>query len=423
MTELFLTAYNGAFLGPIAKALGFLMNWIYIFQSKVLHINNVALTILLFTIFIYIVLYPLTYRQQKFSVLSQKMNPELNKVREKYKGKKDQASMAAMQEETQSVYDKYGISPMGSCLPMLIQFPILIALYRVFMNIPAYVGSLRNIFTGLVNGIIATPNYDKIMDKVFKASNIKSLGSIDFTSKATAADKNHIIDVLYKLSDNDWANLSKHFPKLANDIDATHQNLQHVNNFLGINMSDTPWNIISTSISEHAYVLLVLALLLPILSYLSQVVNIKVGQANTNMDANDPMARQMKSMNLMMPLMSLVFAFTVPAGLTIYWILGAVVRTVQMIFLNKKFAQIDLNEIIEKNKEIAQKKKEKRGIKRAQIYQAANMNTRSTLASKANSVNNSSNDDAFEYKKKNYKKGSLAEKANLVNEYNHQSRK
>ena len=173
MTELFLTAYNGAFLGPIAKALGFLMNWIYIFQSKVLHINNVALTILLFTIFIYIVLYPLTYRQQKFSVLSQKMNPELNKVREKYKGKKDQASMAAMQEETQSVYDKYGISPTGSCVYMLIQMPILFALYRVFYNVPAYISSVKNIFTDLVSGIMATDGFADKMQTIYDNSGIR----------------------------------------------------------------------------------------------------------------------------------------------------------------------------------------------------------------------------------------------------------
>jgi YidC/Oxa1 family membrane protein insertase len=95
-----------------------------------------------------------------------------------------------------------------------------------------------------------------------------------------------------------------------------------------------------------------------------------------------------------------------------------------MVFLNKKFAKIDLDEIIEANKEKAQKKKEQRGIKRAQIYEAAKMNTKSSLSSKANSINNaSSNDNAFEYKKKNFKKGSLAEKANLVNEYNHKSSK
>ncbi len=423
MTEIFLTAYNGSFLGPIAKALGYLMNWIYIFQSNVLHINSVALVILLFTIFIYIVLFPLTYRQQKFSVLSQKMNPEINAIREKYKNKKDQASVAAMQEETQAVYDKYGVSAFGSCLQLLIQMPILFALYRVFYNIPAYIGSVKNIFSGLVNGIVATPNYDKIMEKIYKASNVKTI-SVDFAGNGSVADKNYIVDVLYKLSDKDWDKLHTYFPKLTDDITSAQHNLHSVNSLFGLNISDTPWNLISTAISDHAYLILFLALLLPILSYVSQLINIKVSQANNNMNADDPMARQMKSMNLMMPLMSLFFAFTVPVGLTLYWIFGAVVRTVQMVFLNKKFANIDLNEIIEKNKEKAEAKKEKRGIRRAQIYEAAKMNTRdNSLSSRANSVKSSSDENTFEYKKKNFKKGSLAEKANLVNEYNHQNKR
>ena len=127
MTELYLTAYDGAILGPIAKGLGWIMDKIYVFLSSVCHINSIALTIIVFTVFIYLCLFPLTYKQQKFSVLTRKMQPELNAIQKKYKNKKDTASMQAQQEETQMVYDKYGVSPMGSCLQMLIQMPILFA--------------------------------------------------------------------------------------------------------------------------------------------------------------------------------------------------------------------------------------------------------------------------------------------------------
>ena len=85
---MYLTAYKGSFLGPIAKGLGWIMNWIYIFQSNVLHINSVPLAIVLFTIVIYIILFPLTYRQQKFAILQKKMNPEIKAIQDKYKGKK-----------------------------------------------------------------------------------------------------------------------------------------------------------------------------------------------------------------------------------------------------------------------------------------------------------------------------------------------
>ena len=87
MSEMLLTAYNGAILGPIAKLLGWIMNGMYILMEKV-GITNVGLSIILFTIVIYALMFPLTYKQQKFSKLSQKMNPELQAVQKKYKDKK-----------------------------------------------------------------------------------------------------------------------------------------------------------------------------------------------------------------------------------------------------------------------------------------------------------------------------------------------
>ena len=91
MSEMLLTAYNGAILGPIAKLLGWIMNGMYILMEKV-GISNVGLSIILFTIVIYALMFPLTYKQQKFSKLSQKMNPELQAVQKKYKDKKDTVS-------------------------------------------------------------------------------------------------------------------------------------------------------------------------------------------------------------------------------------------------------------------------------------------------------------------------------------------
>ena len=120
MSAIELTAYSGAILGPIAKFLGWIMNGIYELMYQLFGIESVTLSIIIITIVIYMCLLPLTIKQQKFSKLSQKMQPELNAVREKYKGRQDQASMSAMQQETQLIYDKYGVSPTGSCVQMLI---------------------------------------------------------------------------------------------------------------------------------------------------------------------------------------------------------------------------------------------------------------------------------------------------------------
>ena len=115
-----LTKSNVFIIGPVATLLGFIINALYLFLSGAFNIQNIGLCIILFTIVINVLMLPLTIKQQKSSKLTQVMNPELQAIAKKYKNKKDQASMMKMQEEQQAVYAKYGISPMGSCLPMLI---------------------------------------------------------------------------------------------------------------------------------------------------------------------------------------------------------------------------------------------------------------------------------------------------------------
>ena len=427
MTELYLTAYDGAFLGPIAKALGWIMDKIYVFLSTVCHIDSIALTIIIFTVFIYLCLFPLTYKQQKFSVLTKKMQPELNAIQKKYKNKKDTVSMQAQQEETQMVYDKYGVSPMGSCLQMLVQMPILFALYRVFWNVPAYISSVKDIFTDVVNGIMATDGYAGTMEALYKSAGLKSVA---FHADATGtAMSNSIIDVLYKLSESGWEALADSFPNLSDSIATTAANLKDINYMFILNISDTPWNLIKTAWADKYWILLIAALLVPIVSYLGQVINMKLMPTAQDTGSGnalaDQMAQQMKTMNTMMPLMTLFIAFTCPVGLVLYWTMGSVVRIVQQYFLNKHFEKINLDDIIEKNKEKAEKKKEKRGIRQAQIYEAAKMNTKSnSMASKANiSSDKVEALNKAEEARAHAASGSMASKANLVKDFNERNNK
>ena len=211
MSDMLLTAYNGAILGPIAKVLGWVMNGIYALMSMI-GIENVGLSIIIFTIVIYAILFPLTYKQQKFSKLSQKMQPELQAIQKKYNGKKDQASMMAMQEETQAVYEKYGVSMMGSCVQMLIQMPLLFALYRVFLNVPAYVSGVKNNFSALVDGIMATSGYQDKMTQLVTDLRVMTQPAADFTVSDPTALSNSIVDVLYKMNSNGWDTLKSAFP-------------------------------------------------------------------------------------------------------------------------------------------------------------------------------------------------------------------
>ena len=432
MSDILLTAYPGSILGPIAKLLGMLMDWIYSGISNITggRVESVVLSIVIITIIIYMCLLPLTIKQQKFSKLSQKMQPEMQAIQAKYKNKKDQASMMAMQEETQLLYQKYGISPMGSCVQMLIQMPILFALYRVFYNIPAYLSGVKGSFTGLVDSIQQTSGYQDTLVSLMEKYNVVTSSGLNASNAASKladasgdALSNYIIDILYKLPSKGWDALmdGKFFDGIQSAVEKTHDALLHFNYFLGLNISDTPWYIIKSNFTDKPdkwLLFVILALLIPVLSYLTQMINIKLMPQATN--GNDQMASQMKMMNLMMPLISLFFCFTVPVGLGIYWICSALVRGIQQFFVNRHIENLDLEAVMAKNEEKAKKKREKMGLSEDYIKKAAQIKTKS-IDSKANVSASADTEEklakAAEYKA-NAKAGSLASKANMVKEFN-----
>lgn len=432
MSDILLTAYPGSILGPIAKLLGILMDWIYSGISNITggRVESVVLSIVIITIIIYMCLLPLTIKQQKFSKLSQKMQPEMQAIQAKYKNKKDQASMMAMQEETQLLYQKYGISPMGSCVQMLIQMPILFALYRVFYNIPAYLSGVKGSFTGLVDSIQQTSGYQNTLVSLMEKYNVVTSSALNASNAASKlADasgdtlSNYIIDILYKLPSKGWDALmdGKFFDGIQSAVEKTHDALLHFNYFLGLNISDTPWYIIKSNFTDKPdkwLLFVILALLIPVLSYLTQMLNIKLMPQATN--GNDQVANQMKMMNLMMPLMSLFICFTVPVGLGIYWICSALVRGIQQFFVNRHIENLDLEAVMAKNEEKAKKKREKMGLSEDYIKKAAQIKTKS-IDNKANVSVSAGTEEklakAAEYKA-NAKAGSLASKANMVKEFN-----
>lgn len=135
--------------------LGWILQGIDWAVFSVFGIHNIGICIILFTIIVYTLMIPLNAKQQKSSRLMTKINPEIQAIQNKYKGKKDNDSVMKMNAETQAVYTKYGVSPFGGCLPLLISMPIMLALYAVINpdNITTYVPTLAqdsaNMFLGL----------------------------------------------------------------------------------------------------------------------------------------------------------------------------------------------------------------------------------------------------------------------------------
>ena len=428
MTAMLLTKYNGAILGPIARILGYIMNWIFIFLNKI-GIPNIGLAIILFTIVIYMLLLPLTIKQQKFSKLSAKMSPELKAIQKKYEGKKDNESMTAMNLETQEVYAKYGVSPSGSCVQLLIQMPILFALYRVIYAIPAYVPMVKNVFTDLVEGLFTQK---EAATEFLQNLHNSSMYAKQFTNELfIAGNKEYItntfIDCLNRASSEDWINLKEKFSGLSATIDTTVAQLDIYNNFLGLNVGNSPSFTIKTAFAEKNWLLIIGALMVPVLAGLTQWLNTKLmPQASNNDQAseNDTMAQSMKAMNTTMPIMSAVFCFSLPVGMGIYWVAGAVIRCIQQVIINKHLDKLDFDEIVEKNKEKAKAKMQKKKEYVNQLSSKATVNTKNIGVN-----SNVSQKDKEEALKKaatsrsNAKPGSLAEKANLVKQYNERNNK
>lgn len=417
MNGVLLTQSTTPIIGQIAWLLGKLMDGIYNILDGLFGIQNIGLCIVVFTIVIYTLLLPLTIKQQKFSKMMSAMNPEIQAIQKKYRNKKDQASMMKMQEETQLVYQKYGTSPVGGCGSMLIQFPILLGLWKVIQNIPAYVGGIYAQYEPLADQIMATDGYQKIMEKIGSAApimiNPKSFGY---------TQTNTIIDVLYKATGNTWDTLADKFPDLSTLIAQTEQNVHGFNTFLGVNMAETPQAMLMEGFKTGAFLLIVAALLIPILSGLTQWISIKLTpQAAAQGEENNQMAAQMKTMNIMMPMLSVFMCFTFQAGLGIYWIVSAIVRCVQQLIVNRHLSKIPVQELVDKNIEKVKKKQEKKGVSAEVINKNAQRNVRNIQEPNKNAMSSKEKDEKLKKAaeaNKNAKPGSLAAKANMVKNFN-----
>lgn len=348
MTMSLLSAANWPIVGQICWVLGKVMNFIYTVLDNILPADTglVGWSIIIYTVLVYTCMLPMTINQQKTTKMQAVITPEVQAIQKKYKNKRDQASQLKMQEEVQQVYDKYGTSMMGGCLPLLIQMPFLFALYPVIYDIQNYV------------------------------------------------------------------------PKIT----------EEANKFLTIpNMTITPSAMINSvrngeDLGFPAAVIVITAIMIPILSGITQYISIKLSQSisGSAQQMDNQMAGTMKTMNLTMPIFSAFMVFSFPTGIGVYWVVSAVVRCFQQILINKQLSKISVEDLIEKNKEKAAKKREKRGERAEKINQMAQMNTKSisTSANRTSSMSEKEREEKIAKAQKNVKEGSLAAKANMVKKFN-----
>ena len=430
--EMILATKSGTpIIGQLATVMGWIMDGIYKLLN-IFGIQNIGLCIIIFSILIYALMTPLQIKQQKFSKLSAVMQPELQKIQKKYKGKNsDQAAMQKMQEETQAVYQKHGVSPTGSCVQLAIQFPILMALYQVIYKIPAYVGSVKNILSAAVTNITAVNGYTDILQNFIKDNKMTRVQLIMDGSKATS---NSVTDFLYALSPSQWKSLAEtsQFSGFSDTLNSTAKEISHVQDFLGLNIADQPLTYIKAAFVGGSIILAIVAILIPILAWATQMLNIKLmpqaAQQGNGESQQDAMMNSMKTMNMVMPLMSAVFCFTFPVGLGIYWVASTAVRSVQQFIINKKMDKIDIQVLINENMKKMEKKREKAGLPPQKITNQAHQSVKNINKIEKGSSNTDVQsrakkvEEAYQ-KASNAKADSITAKANMVKAFDERNKK
>lgn len=428
MNLILLTQNETFIIGWVAKLLGMIMNAIF-YVIDMIGIPNIGLAIIIFTIVVYLLMMPLTIKQQKFSKLNAKINPEIQAIQAKYKGRKDQESAMAQNQEIQAVYAKYGVSPSGSCVQLLIQMPILFALYRVIASMPAYVTKIGDTFRVLADKIIAVDN-----GAFLQNSGVDSISSaVSMYGKAMTDGNlsNGIIDVLNKLGSADMATVATHYGLYGSVFEGNlilSENGQRglidtYNYFLGLNMGDSPMAMLRAAMAVGAIGIIIGSLAIPVLAAVTQWINTKLmPQPESNSkNADDPaaaMAQSMKTMNIMMPIMSAWLCLTLPAGMGLYWIAGSVVRSIQQIIVNKHLDKMDFDEIIKKNSVKSAKKLEKMKENQERMNAYAEMKTRNIQSKAKTDVSQKSSAPASSTGSTSSTGKSMRDKANMVNRFN-----
>lgn len=288
----------------ITRPLGFIIETIYNF------VQNYGLAIILFTVVVKLILLPLNIKSQKAMRKQQKIQPIITKLQEKYKNDQEK-----LQREMMKVYKENNVSMMGGCLPMLIQMPILIGLYQVIQRPINFLAGVTEWSADKLE--IVSALRDKISASYPEL--VGNLGGMD-------------VENLVKTGQ---IQISKWCTVLGEQLDWSFNF-----NFLGLDISNAPSAALSKlMVGDFSNMSIILLILIPAFAVLTTWLSTKITQMQSGKPAatNEQSSQMMSSMNIMMPLMTGFFTFTLPSGMGLYWIISNVVQMVQQLALNYYF--------------------------------------------------------------------------------------
>ncbi len=266
--------------------------------------GNYLIAVILFALLFKIILFPFSIKQQKNSIKQAKLRPKEMAIKKKYKGRDDQDSKMKMQQEIQEMYQKEGYNAFGGCLPLLLQLPIILALYEVIRSPLTYICGLKNVIKGS-------------KEVVSIAEQLKDLTG----GKALTQE----LSLVNWLREGD--NLEK-AREIVSELPKTVEELPDFSLF-GINLGVVPMEGWSNNGAMG-----LLWFLIPLLTFAFAYGSMKLTRKMSYQpEQSADMGCSMKMMDITMPLMSAAFAASWPSIMGVYWMLSNILGVVQQFIL------------------------------------------------------------------------------------------
>ena len=318
----------GKIIGPIADLMGQIYNMLFNALNSNTSAGSLGLAIIIFTLIVKMLLFPLMVKQQKSSFIMQQMKPELDKIKAKYAGKTDQMSQQRMAFEMQELQKKNGASMMGGCLPMLIQLPILYALFYLFQNAYVYVDAIGNNYVNIANAILNIPVATRM--EVFQPFAQEFVDA--YKNMAIIKDGfdmgqvNDIVMLVGNMKQGDWDVVLQNLGTQGVELAGLLATKNEIETFLTIPL------VTKAGLGFPGIIIPIAAGATTWLQ--TKIMNMMNPQ---NMDPSNPAAAMTKSMLYTMPIMMGVFSITMPAGLGLYWTISNIFGIVQQVILTKYY--------------------------------------------------------------------------------------
>ena len=302
---------DGDFWSVILTAVGAVLRWI----TNTLGFGNYLVGICIFAILIEICMLPFAIKQQKNSIRQATLRPKEMAIRNKYKGRTDQVTMQKMQQEIQEFYQRENFSPYSGCVPLLIQLPIIMALYYIVIDPLHYVlgqsAAMSSALSAFYNASRAAGG--------FGGSLGSSTGTIAMLSDIRAGG----VDVLANLETFEFfsngADVYKSISGIANSIP---------------NFNIGPFNFGLIPSFERFDILLLVPVLTFVTYFLTSKLNRKLSYQPATSGADDrQVACSNTMMDVTMPLMSTFFTFAVPALVGVYWMFRSLIGMLKQFII------------------------------------------------------------------------------------------